>query len=318
LDVTKFWQHRYEFGCDALRATSLHQSILPNEVVIAMKYNKLKILAAGAAMFFCFSAPASAVIGIGDSATLFLEVYDPVFGRTYVRDLGLTLTSFGTQNRPSGGFTNIVDDQLGDALVSATDDVFPYFIATSSDAANLIWDVIAIDHVRPQIPDQWRVLFTSLTDVVSVLAEAGVQQTQSSLNTMSRISLHTRFANGRLGFDTSMIIDVNNFYNFFKSNNLAGGLSPALGVTSAGLGQSMGYYYMTSPTAASGGEAVAVAYGTTDGTTRYGWTLATDGALTYDIIYFPLSPAIPEPSTLALYLAGALMLGSVARGRLKP
>jgi hypothetical protein len=258
-------------------------------------------------MSLCFAAPASALIGTGDNALLFLEVYDTVGGTSYVRDLGLPLASFGTQNRPTGGFTNIVDDQIGDAFLSAPDANFAAFVAGSSGAANLIGDVIAIDNEGTTAPDQRRVLFTSLTDVVTVIAQPGVQQSNSGLNAMAVIDAHIADTNLLLGFATSAIT---NNYNVNKSNNLSGGLSSSLGVTSAGLGQAMGFYYMTrSNITGPTGEALVAGYSV--GATAFQWTLANDGTLTYNVA------AIPEPTTLALSLAGELMLGSFARGRLK-
>jgi hypothetical protein len=271
---------------------------------------KLKNVAAAAAISLCVTAPAGAVIGTGDSATLFLEVYDTAgTNATYVRDLGISLLDFGTQNRPTGGFNNIVEDHFTDAFAWATDATYASFVANASSTANLIWDVIAVDASGGSGPDQRRVVFTSLTDVVAVLSQPGVQMTNANLSIIQAIDSHIDGANASLGANTAAISSAAQAgtYNNSKGDILGGALSPALGVTTAGLGQSMGFYYMTRSSVSSTAEVAAAKYA--NGGIPFQWTLANDGTLTYGVA------AIPEPSTMAMYLAGALMLGGFARRR---
>lgn len=277
--------------------------------------SKLKKLMAAAAVSLAFSAPASAAIGTGDGATLFLEVFDTVSQASYVRDLGVSLNNFGTQNRATGGFTNILDDQTTDAFSSVTDAVWSSFVAGVANTSTLIWDVIAVDNLGGTTADAKRILFTSASDVTGNLAAAGVQWTNNGFVTAASVEPnHVVFANVLLGANSSAFTtnpaDPGNYQNG-KGSNLFGGLPIAVGLTSAALGQSMGFYYATRSGASTTAEAAAAQYKLASGE-AFQWTLDNAGNLTYGVTV----AAIPEPTTWALFAAGALMLGGMARRRL--
>jgi hypothetical protein len=278
--------------------------------------SKFMKLAAAAAVSFAFAAPASAAIGLGDSATLFLEVYDTQgTNTTYIRDLGVSLLNFGTQNRLTGGFTNIMDDQATDSLVSNADATWATFISGVSAPANLKWDVIAVDAAGGAGADLRRATYTSLTDPVAVIAPAGTQVTNAALNTLIGIDTHITAANVVLGANTSGIALGTDpaSYEQAKSDSLNGSLNPGiLGTSAAGLGQSMGFYYVTRSSTANGAEIGASAYKLTSGE-AFQWTLDNAGNLTYGVT---VTAAVPEPSTWAMFVAGALMLGGIARRRM--
>jgi hypothetical protein len=280
-----------------------------------MKSN-LKKLAVAAAVSFAFAAPASAAIGIGDNAGLFLGVYDTVNQASYVRDLGVSINAFGTQNRPTGGFTTVLDDQATDAFSSNAGTAWTSFLAAASNGTtNLIWDVVAVDSAGTSAADQKRVLYTSTTDAVSVMAAAGIQLTNSGVNNTAPVdTIYVPGANALLGAATEAFTtnpaDPGN-YNNAKSNNLAGGLAVALGTTSASIGQSMGFYYLTRSSATPTAEALSAAFKLGSGE-AFQWTLNSAGNLTYGVSV----AAVPEPSTWAMFAAGALMLGGIARRRM--
>jgi hypothetical protein len=278
--------------------------------------SKFMKLAAAAAVSFAVAAPAAA-IGTGDNAGLFLGVYDTVNQASYVRDLGVSINNFGTQNRPTGGFTTILDDQATDALTSAAGAAWTSFLAAASNGTtNLIWDVVAVDGVGTSAADQRRVLYTSTTNAVNVMAAAGTQLTNTGVNNTAPVDqIYVPGANALLGAGTEAFTtnpaDPGN-YNNAKSNNLAGGLAVALGTTSASIGQSMGFYYLTRSSATPTAEALSAAFKLSSGE-EFQWTLNSAGNLTYGVT---VAAAVPEPSTWAMFVAGALMLGGIARRRM--
>lgn len=274
-----------------------------------------KKLIAATAVSLAFAAPASAAIGTGDGATLFLEAFDTVSQTSYTRDLGVSMNNFGTQNRPTGGFTTILDDQVTDSFVSATDANFAAFLAASTPA-NVIWDVIAVDNNGSTAADQKRVVFTSLSNVTGILAGAGVQWSNNGLNTSTAVeSTHVFGANALLAGNPSAFttnpVDPGN-YQTGKFNNLGGGLGAALVSTAAGLGQSMGFYYATRSGTLGGNEVLSAAYKLGTGE-AFQWTLDGAGNLSYGVA---VAAPVPEPGTMALFVAGALMLGGMARRRM--
>lgn len=273
-------------------------------------------LVAAAAVSFAFTAPASAVIGTGDGATLFLGAYDTVSQASYTRDLGISMLNFGTQNRPTGGFTAILDDQSTDSFISATDANWTAFLGAVSNPANVIWDVVAADNFGTSAPDQKRVLFTATSDVTGILAGAGVQMTNNGMNNATNMDTsHVPGANALLGPNTSAFTtnpaDPGN-YNNGKGSNLAGGF-PAIfsGGTAAGLGQSMGFFYGTRSGPITTNEILAVQYKLGSGE-AFQWTLNQAGNLSYGVTV----AAVPEPTTWAMFAAGALMLAGIARRRM--
>jgi hypothetical protein len=278
--------------------------------------SKFMKLAAAAAVSFAFAAPASAVIGSGDNASLFLEVYDTAgTNTTYIRDLGVSLLNFGTQNRPgTAGFTNILDDQATDSLVSNADATWATFISGVSAPANLRWDVVAVDSLGGSGPDLRRAVYTSLTDAVAVIAPAGTQVQNSGLNNLAGVDANIAGANVAIGAGTSGIALSSDpgYYNNGKGNTLGNSLNVALGTTDAALGQSMGFYYVTRSGASNTAELLASAYKLSSGE-AFQWTLDNSGNLTYGVT---VAAAVPEPSTWAMFVAGALMLGGIARRRM--
>lgn len=271
-------------------------------------------LAAAAAVSFAFAAPASAVIGTGENASLFLEAFDTVTKASYTRDLGVTMNNFGTQNRATGGFTAILDDAVSDAFTSATDANFASFLANAT-LGNVIWDVMALDNNGGTGPDAKRVVFTSASDVTGILAGAGVQWTNAGLNTAAGVEgTHVPGANALLAGNPSAFttnpVDPGN-YATGKNNNFSNGLGVALGTTAAGLGQSMGFYYATRSGTTPNNEVFAAQYKLGTGE-AFQWTLDNAGNLSYGVTI----AAVPEPSTWAMFVAGALMLGGIARRRM--
>ena len=269
----------------------------------------LPLLCAGA-------APATAAIGSGNLASLFLEAYDTgASGKTYIRDLGVPLVDFGTGNRPGGGFSTVVDQSAGasrnwnltlDNAGTATDGNWSSFIGSVSGASNIRWDVVAVDNAGSNNADQKRVLFSSLTNAQSAIAPGGVQQANSGFNAIFDVDIHILDANDALGGGISAIANPGDDASFlsFRGSNLNGGLASALGATTAALGQVMGFYYMTRSGAFNSDEAAVAAYGNGGGAAT--WTLNAAGSLVYSVPVPPV-PVVPEPGTWLLFGCGLLL-----------
>jgi len=287
-----------------------------------MKSQLTKLAAAVA--FACAASPSFAAIGTGDSASLFLEVFDTgTSGKTYIRDLGVSMLDFGTQNRATGGFTNIADNNNADDRTwnlnfnnagVLSDGNWSTFISGISSTSNLIWHVVASDANGSTAADQKRAIYTSSTDQVAKIALSGIQQTNAGINAMSAIDTHIGAANTLLAGGESGISpstgDAATFFSANMNNNLGSGLNGLMGNTTALLGSTMGFYYLTRTGSSNTAEAVAAKYASVDGAAT--WTLDSAGSLVYDV---PVA-AVPEPGTWAMFVGGLLMVGGMARRRM--
>src|SRR5262249_18864576 len=144
---------------------------------------------------------------------------------------------------------------------------------------------------------------------------SGIQQPNNPFGSqMGALDTFIAAANTALGGNSSVIVGPGQAASYDTANhgsNLGGVLAPAMGTTAAGLGDTMGFYYMTRTGASNTAEAVAAAFN--DPTLgAFTWTLKASG----DLVFGPtVVPAVPEASTLAMFTAGLLMIGGIARRR---
>ncbi len=235
--------------------------------------------------------------------------YNNGLGRSYTRSLEVAMNDFGTQNRPTGGFTTNVD---GLNQTWATGALWSQFTAGMSGAAiaGLQWDVTALDSLGGSGLDQKRILTTSTTDLVTLQSAPNVQVSNGEITlATNNQDVYWDAVIATMGTGTEIIVtdpDSNAFAIGFgkHASNLGGQIQDFN--TTAQVGDSMGFYYLTRSSTSSTAEALVAAYGVNGVPTTL--TLGLDGSLAV--------AAVPEASTYGMMLAGLGLVGFMARRRI--
>jgi hypothetical protein len=279
---------------------------------------KLKALVAAALLSVAGSASAitaANTVTSDGNAYLLLTVLDTNFnggvGRSYTRSLEVSLNDFGTQNRPTGGFSINVD--AGGNQSWAAGSLWSDFTAgmDSAQIAGLKWDVTALDSFGTNAVDTKRILTTSSTDLVSLQSQSGAQIINGEVNNAVLDQYkYWDAAIAEMGAGTEIMISdpVSTAFAIsvaVHSNNFSGKITDFS--TMANVGDSMGFYYLTrNGSSSSTQEALAAAYGNTLGASAF--TLAANGELSF-------APPVPEASTYGMMLAGLGLVGFMAGRR---
>lgn len=236
--------------------------------------------------------------------------YNNGLGRSYTRSLEVAMNDFGTQNRPTGGFTTNVD---GLNQTWATGALWGQFTAGMDAAtiAGLQWDVTALDSMGTSAVDQKRILTTSASDLVNDFANTANHTSNSEVNnaTISQ-DVYWDAVISTMGSGTEIVVDDTSSFAFAIGlhGSTFGGKTPDLN-TMNNVGDSMGFYYMTRSSSTNTAEALVAAYGNANGASTF--TLGLDGSLA-----FANAAPVPEASTYGMMLAGLGLVGFMARRRI--
>ncbi len=280
---------------------------------------KLKALVAALAIA-SISGVANAAIGNSGqngNAELYLTVWDQAGQRSYTRDLGITIDSFGTANAPvSAGFTGVVDLPTSSELNIAGDANWATFIEGQTNVASYQWNIFAGDSNGTAGPGQRRMVYTSKNDDVASAALPGVWLPNNSATGLEKTIINMdAFVNALNGVDANLA--VNNSYIVTDPSLVsyggyqAGvfGAAPNLNFY-ASVGESQNFFYATRSGSSNAAEALFTKYGNAGGASA--WTLAANGSLNFTP---PVAP-VPEPGEWAMLLAGLAVVGSMARRRM--
>jgi len=239
--------------------------------------------------------------------------YNNGLGRSYTRSLEVAMNDFGTQNRPTGGFTTNVDGGLNQTW--ATGALWSSFTAGMDAAtiAGLQWDVTALDGFGGSTADLKRIITTSTTDLVTLQSAPNVQVSNGEIQTATtNQDVYWDAVIATMGSGTEIIVtdpDSNAFaIGFGKHASNLGGQIPDFNTTGQ-VGDSMGFYYLTRSSSTSSAEALVAAYGNANGASTF--TLGLDGSLA-----FANAAPVPEASTYGMMLAGLGLVGFMARRRI--
>lgn len=278
-----------------------------------MKSMKVKVLCAAVAMAGSTVAFGAIDTGVtSGNGELFLSVYDTRDAgaggqRSYTRDLGTVMNDWVSNT----GVINAAKVDVGFTQSFGTDANWATFISgmSTTDVAGLRWDVYALD-VTGNGTNGRRFLTTTNAD----LSINTNRPTLSGINGgMSSVSNHLVASNFKLPDNLNFAQNLSviagpadgtaNALNG-KQQNLLGGVPFN---TAANIGETLNFFYLT----ANGTSPLARAnYDQFDNLVGAAtFQLAANGDLTY-------VAAVPEAETWAMFVAGLLGVGAMARRRL--
>lgn len=284
--------------------------------------NRFKLKALAAAVGIAVAGMGgNAVAAIANAASgnseLFLTVWDTAAQRSYTRDLGVFLDSYGTQNA-ANAFTTNVDVTPTFSQSFAADTTWATFAGASTPAqvASWRWSVVGSDSAGLPGPNGLRMVYTSSFADQTRAALAGNLATNGNITQI--VGKPDTYIAGLNQSDTTVSINNSYIVTDPSSAGYIGQLDVSFGTFVPNLnvweqvGTGMNFNYVTRGSASSSAtEALFRTYGTAAGGPSQ-WLLGTDGNLTFAASVAP----IPEPGEWAMLLAGLAVVGSIARRRL--
>lgn len=300
---------------------------------------KLKAIVAAAAGLLALSGQSHAAIqtsiapnGVGSppgaNGELFLNVFDPVTELSYTRDLGIhmndflanatpidsltgrlvaptTSTAWAIGSTPTPGAGSVVAP--GYKLTFAIDPLFTQTFGTGLNEGSY-WNIMAGDRSGVN-----RYLSTANMTVDPSATMANMTNSRvNSLNVMdlmlsdtNSLGTHEPFNDFSINGSNQADPSKGNAYvdNFIRNN----WNTKANWDTSAAVGESAHFYMLNATSLNANAKGKVTAYENDFG--KATWTLANDGTLTY------MAP-VPEAETWAMFAAGLLAIGAVARRRM--
>ena len=284
--------------------------------------NRFKLKALAAAVGIAVAAmggnavAAIATAGTGNSE-LYLTVWDSAGNKSYTRDLGVFLDSYGTQ-KAVGAFTTNVDSTPSFTQSFAADANWAAFVGSSTPAqvANWRWNVVGADGAGTPSPDQLRIVYTSTGDDQARAADPGTLVNNTGISQL--IGKQDPFLSNLNQADTTTAINNSYIVTDPSSISYAGSLDTAFFTFApqltpwASVGTGMNFIYATRGAASpNSGEARFFTYGTAAGGPSQ-WLLGATGDLTFAASIAP----VPEPGEWAMLMAGLAVVGSMARRRM--
>ena len=274
---------------------------------------KLKVLVAAVAV--AVTGVANAAIAPGSSANgeLFLTVWDETGNRSYVRDLGIAMNDFGSQNVSQAEFTATkVDTTTSPILPIAADANWATFASTGT-VSSFKWMITANDSFGGGGAGQLRALYTTPNNdqanntASTLLTNAGVTNlipnVDSFINAVNGVDNNFAINNSQIVTDTTSAAYGKNLFDLWSLK--APNITPF-----ATVGQSENFMYLSRSSTSQNAKSTIIAYGNAGGLSS--WTLGANGNLEFNP---PVAP-VPEPGEWAMLLAGLAVVGSMARRRM--
>ena len=274
---------------------------------------KMKLSMVAGALALAVAGQANAVIinnaGLGN--TLILSVWDATANTSYTANLGSTIQSFlsnaGVTFGGTSRFAAITGADTASNNFSFVDAGLTAYLATDV-AANFQWSVVAGTNAGGALGYGTQGILTTTNAPAATVAAM----------TAARLS-------GAVGFEGNYVPAVNTLMgtgNSITTTAAAGAAAYAGDVgfgndfngnatflNTAGLGQSMSFFFVTPTTNARGQYAGSANYQFANAAGASSWTLGANG-LNYAAV-----SAVPEPSDWLLMLSGVGLIGFIASRR---
>lgn len=279
---------------------------------------KLKMIAAAALAAVSMSSFAAIAPASSGNGELFVVIQDATAQISYTLDLGVTMTQFLASNQQVGGYTQDWSLNLGDGQ-------FASFLA-QTNPANYQWAVLASDALGPVTGGNQRLFATA-----AVGTTAATIQTTLNANLRGAIgtagignfynAVNASGSHGVAGVPLDFAVNGSSVNNITDAGagyfGEAGGTGPRLAgnalpysMTNA-IGAISSFYSLAS-TASAGAIGAAGFNQFANAAGAGSFTLASN-ANAYSLNY--TIAAVPEPTGLALLLAGLGAIGFVGRRR---
>jgi hypothetical protein len=269
---------------------------------------------------------AQANILVGNSADLFLSVYDEVGQQSYIRDLGInianflpTSTSVPVDSAAGSGvdyaFGATVSNGTGSVLSSGyqltfgVDPVLTGLLTSASGRLNtLTWNIGAIDNNTFGNSIKFLSTTNASPDSIGTLTNDALNQFTASATYVTQSNNKATNSTQTNGSSLAAPADQQAYFPTVYGSDWGG---KANFVSTAGLGQSLNFVLLA-PNGPTPSSLINVSPFASVANGNVGsWLLSDNGSLVYSVA------AIPEPSTYAMLGAGLLMLGAIARRRLQ-
>lgn len=252
---------------------------------------KLKLIAAAALFAVAGQASASIANGTSGNGELFLSVYDTSTLTSYTRDLGITMNDFIA----SGNTTN---------LSFAANSLLTSNITLSNSTVR--WNVAALD-VTGYGKDGFRFLSTTNASLATVKTTTNSAATGG----MAGVDNYVKAVDAsidNIAVNSSYVNTSANGLAYFDAGFRKDWLGNAKFDSTALVGQSLGFFYITPSSSAGLSKVLATQFAGTAGNAA--WTLGANGDLSYKVA---APAAVPVPAAAWLLGSGLLGLVGVAR-----
>lgn len=268
---------------------------------------KMTLVAGALALAVAGQANASIVNGDSGSSDLVLSIWDTTTLTSYTADLGVNMSAFlanvsGTNTALTAGTSSYGSHTFAaDALLSS--------FLTSVNMATTVWNVTAIDNAGTTAFQGKQLLTTTNANILqgATNSQALGQTNTTLLTAIGNEGFYVTAATSAAGSANSVTAASGS--NAYAGSNLFGtnGSTKLSFNTTAALGSSLDFWYLTPSTQSANSKATVAEFGNTAGVAT--WKLASDGTLTYNVA------AVPEPGEWLLMLSGLGLIGFIATRR---
>ena len=271
-----------------------------------MKMNFKLSMVAGA-LALAVAAQANAAIVDMTAATgsdLVLTVWDQTSNTSYTRDLGINMSSFVAG--VSGTTTTLAADSTAVGNLSfAADANLTSYLGTTAATDSVVWSVTAGRNFGGTgfMGQQ----YLSTTNATNVAAQAN-----STLKNFTGVNGYYTGASSLMAAGATSVggVTTGDAYagGFKMGTNWA---TKSVFDDTAAVGSSLNFWFLTPSSTSTVAKAAVAQFGGT-GVAAATWTLAANGALTYNTLAVS---AVPEPGEWLLMLGGIGLIGFIASRR---